>query len=436
MSNLLLGWPVYSDASVLYTPTLSGGSWSASLPLTNLQDRRLSKVARSASAAITSTQFDLDLKVTRTVGLFAIPKHTLSAAATIRVRGFTSLPILSALDFSTGWSAVGTPTRSGAAFTASDGVPMDLIGDDTAAALEGYTRVVTFTGAAAKVIAVRVKQGTSTSSVVRVRDTSAPADRLLATITWSGGVPSAAFSTGSLVSSTLVATGVYRMVFLTSAVTPANTNQVEVYPATSAALAIANTGDLYVSTVEAYDATTEQLIYDAGTVRPYPSGLTAEDVVGLNLPVVIIPATAQSARYWRTEITDTANTAGYVDLARLIVAGAYTPAINANFGAVLGLETETQRLVTDGGAALYNTRPLRRTLDFVLDNIAEAEAFDSFWRMSKQLGTASQLFVCYDPADTARKHDRQFLAVFRKPSALVNTWVARYQGGVSLVEEL
>ncbi len=440
MSTILFGSPIYSDVSTLFAPTLTGGSWSSTLPLTNLQDRRLAKVARSASAALSSTQFTVNLGTTRRVRLVAIPKHTISSVGTVRARGYAGAFITPENDFS-GFASVGTPTRSAAAFTDSVGVPMDLIGDDSAVALEGFTKVYTFSGNAAKVVGIRIKQGTSTSVALRIRDTSAGADRLLAVVTWSGGVPSVAMTTGTLLASTLVATGVYRLTFTTTAVTAANTNQWEVYPAANAALAVGGTGDVYAADVEAFDSTTDLLNFDCGVVTPYPSGQTAEDVQGLNIPVVLIPsATPSDTRRVRIEIADTTNTAGYVDLGRLIVAGGFQPTVNIQYGAGLGLTTATERLETDGGAALFNQKVVRRILVGTLDDMPEAEAFASWWRMMKTLGTAGQLFVVMDPADTYASgglmHERSFLAVFGELSPMEQATMQRYRNPFKLIEEL
>lgn len=448
MSNIIFGAPIYSDAQLLNTPTPTGGSWLATLPLTNLQDRRLSKVARSTNALITSTQFTIgNGAVNRPVGLVAIPKHTISSVGTIRARLFSGGPTLNTqLDFGTGWSSVGTPTRSAAAFTDTNGIPYDLIGDDSAAALEGYTRVLTSMGTtgAVKALSIRVKQGTSTSTAIRVRDTTAGADRLLAVVTWSGGLPSVAMTTGTFTSYASIGGG-FRLSFLTTAMTTANNNQVEVYPATGAALAVGPTGDIYCGDLEAYNVTTDRLCSDSGYQTPWPSGLTTEDVEGLNVPWVWIPTGGLFVQPASTligmtfiEINDTTNSAGYVDLARLVIAGAYQPTVNMDYGAALGLETDTTRVVTDGGAALYNSRPVRRTLTGVLDNIADAEAFDSFQQMQQQIGTSKQLFVVFDPADTnpTLLWRRSFLAVFRQLSALENATLARNRAAFSLVEEL
>ena len=153
-------------------------------------------------------------------------------------------------NFGTTWVAIGTPTRTAAAASCGD-LALDLIGDDAAGTLEGYSQVITFTTNATKAVSLFIKQGTSTSSVIRVRDTTASANRLLATVTWASGVPSVAMTTGTNLGAVPCANGVYRLLFQTSSVTVANTNQIEVYPATTSALAVANTGTLYVGGVQA-----------------------------------------------------------------------------------------------------------------------------------------------------------------------------------------
>ncbi|RQR37855.1 hypothetical protein [Burkholderia sp. Bp9142] len=79
MANVLLGFPNRTD-----TATLSGGDWQT--PLSNLQDRRLSRVARSATALKEATRFDVDLGVPRKVSLFAIVRHNLGLNARYRIR--------------------------------------------------------------------------------------------------------------------------------------------------------------------------------------------------------------------------------------------------------------------------------------------------------------------------------------------------------------
>ena len=162
--------------------------------------------------------------------------------------------VLQSSNFGTTWVAVGTPTRSAAAKTCGS-VNLDLIGDDSAAALEGYTQTITYTGNATKVVSIFVAQDTSTSTMVRLRDTTAPADRLLGAITWSAGAPTLTMTTGTHLGSQPFPDGVWRISFLTSAVTAANVNSLEVYPASDAALTVTNTGNIYAGGVESNNAT-------------------------------------------------------------------------------------------------------------------------------------------------------------------------------------
>lgn len=86
MSNLVIGWPIFSDPGALYTPTFSGGSWDADYPLTNLQDGRLHRVARSADAQSANTQFEVDLGAARPIFVLGVPVHNITTDGTMRVR--------------------------------------------------------------------------------------------------------------------------------------------------------------------------------------------------------------------------------------------------------------------------------------------------------------------------------------------------------------
>lgn len=147
-NNVLLGFPTYSDAQPLVSPALDSGSWASALPLSNLQQRRLAKVARSTDAALTSTRLRCDLKQDRAISLVHVPKHTISIAGKARVLGVPSSLLF---DYEAGDDIVakgGTFARTGIATyvdssglvrTAADGVPRDghFIGGKRTILLEG-----------------------------------------------------------------------------------------------------------------------------------------------------------------------------------------------------------------------------------------------------------------------------------------------------------
>lgn len=273
MANVVLGHPVFSDVGVTYAPAFSGGSYESDLPLANVQNRALQKVARTTDATTGSTQFVVDLGVSRSVGLLAIliPNVTKSATPEIRWRG--------------------SPNA----------------------------------------------------------DLSSP--------------------------------------------------------------------------------TLDQ------TIDLWPSGVTAEDVAGLNVWSVL-PFTSVSGRYWGGNISDTANADGYLDIARVMVMGRYQPSFNMSYGAKHGLEDDSTRDVSDGGAALYQQKRKRRTFDFQIEHLPEAEAYGSAWKFQRQVGKTGQFFFVADPDDTTLMHERAFPAVLRQLSALDYLPVSRNSMGFSIVEDI
>lgn len=178
---------------------------------------------------------------------------TLSYLGYIAEEARTNL-VLRSENFSLAWAAVGTPTRSAAAKTCG-ALNMDLIGDDSAAALEGYTQTITYTADATKTVSIFIAQGTSASTIIRLRDTTAGADRLLAAITWSGGLPIITMTTGTSQGYTTFPGSIFRIQLLTTSVTAANTNSLQIYPASDAALAVTGTGDVYAGGVQSENGT-------------------------------------------------------------------------------------------------------------------------------------------------------------------------------------
>lgn len=243
-------------------------------------------------------------------------------------------------DFATVWTDVGTPTLS--ANTVALGVlNLSTVGDDSAAALEGKIQTIAFTGDAVKAISIYVKQGTSTSSVIRVRDTSAAADRLLAAVTWSGTTPVITMTTGTDLTGTPQqqgTSGVYRLLFATTSVTAANTNSLQIYPATDAALATANIGTILVGGVQAEDA-----LFPSSLIRT-PGSAT----VTRNADVLTYPTTG-----WMSATVGTVLLRGVTPLTDAVVEYAWSineGVGNELYGVFRPTTANLRALVVDGGA--------------------------------------------------------------------------------------
>lgn len=99
MANISFGYPNRADEA-----TLSGGSWQATLPRSNLQDRIIAHVARTADATLTSTKFDIQLAQSRSIGALALIGHNFGVLAKVRFRGADSQANLSTAPlYDSGW---------------------------------------------------------------------------------------------------------------------------------------------------------------------------------------------------------------------------------------------------------------------------------------------------------------------------------------------
>ena len=213
--------------------------------------------------------------------------------------------VLQSSDFTATWTAIGTPTN--AAGDAVGGVTTQVIGDDSAVALEGYGQNVTFTGNAVKTVSLFVKQGTSTSSVIQLRDNTAGTNRLLAAVTWSGTVPVVTMTTGTDLTGTPVqlgTSGKYRLMFATTSVTAANTNALRILPATDAALSVLSTGTLECGGVQAENGTF------TSTYIPTTTGTVARNADVLTYAAAGNVSNAQGSAYSEATATSVANITG------------------------------------------------------------------------------------------------------------------------------
>lgn len=92
MANTIISYQNRIDAATFG----AYGSWSASLPLTNLQSRQISKVARSTNNANSSTRLRFSTDIARIISTVGIVAHNLTSSAKWRYRvysdsGYTAL---------------------------------------------------------------------------------------------------------------------------------------------------------------------------------------------------------------------------------------------------------------------------------------------------------------------------------------------------------
>ena len=259
-SNAILAFPNYADIDY-YTPTFSGGLFSASAPLTNLQNRFLAAKARTLDCTVEASTFRTDLKTLREIKIIAIPRHNCSLNAV-------------------------------AAF--------------------------------------------------RIYDLS-----------------------GSVVAS----------------------GSQEVWPITFPF------GSL----------TFEHESWGTGK-------LTQEASRYFSMPILFILPAGILGRYVDISISDTGNSAGYLEFSRLFISPGWQPSVNFAYGAKLGVNDPTIVTNSLGGADFYDLREKRRIANLSFDYIPNAEAFTQAFDMQVRLGLSGQLFFIYDPTDQTNLNRQSFLA--------------------------
>ena len=98
MGNCIIASPNLIDGA-----TLSGGSWTAGLPVANVQNRLLGKVARSTNALVGSTKFTATFPAPVRADSIALVAHNLSETALFRI---------TATGYDSGWQAAWAPLPS------------------------------------------------------------------------------------------------------------------------------------------------------------------------------------------------------------------------------------------------------------------------------------------------------------------------------------
>lgn len=99
--KVTLAWP-----NLIGETTLSGGSYTAALPLSRAKSTPLARVSRSADLALSSTQFTAEFPRRRTISSFALCNHNLSVEAQIRIRVYNDV---AQLQYDSDWLQVWPP---------------------------------------------------------------------------------------------------------------------------------------------------------------------------------------------------------------------------------------------------------------------------------------------------------------------------------------
>jgi hypothetical protein len=145
---------------------------------------------------------------------------------------------------------------------------------------------------------------------------------------------------------------------------------------------------------------------------------TAEQIAGYTTELVVILSASTVARYWRIEITDTTNAAGYIQAGRVFIGPAWQPIVNMIYGASIGWTTQTQMQRSLGGSKYFQRRNPYRVETFTLDYMTEDIGMSNAFEIDRRAGIDGEILWVHDPADTVHALRRQFLATLQQLSPI------------------
>ncbi|HML52854.1 MAG TPA: hypothetical protein PKC79_02045 [Solidesulfovibrio magneticus] len=144
----------------------------------------------------------------------------------------------------------------------------------------------------------------------------------------------------------------------------------------------------------------------------------AEDVARLPRSYLYVLPRQAFCRYLSVDLDDQANPAGYIDLARLVVAPGWEPQFNFSYGVGLGWESATLAETSLSGAEHFEERSPSRVVSFRLDYMNRVEATNQALAMTRALDVSGEVYFVFDPANHLLMQQRSFLGRLRQLSAL------------------
>lgn len=302
-----------------------------------------------------------------------------------------------------------------------------------------------------------VRLPTVSRSIVAITDGTAGADIRVT----SAGVPTAEYGLPVTVTTAAITVGPFRLGFsyatdnfrLSSngtAGTPDTSGTASTLAATGLFLGSATDGlSIIISELRGFNAvraaadlnalTTAEFehvaSYDSGTVNAWPSewvsGTTAEERAGVRGTAILSPGTAPSAQWWRIDLADSGNPAGFVEAGRFFFGSRWRPARGALSGARLGYIDRSTSVEADSGAEYFVERSLPRTAEIDLALFDEATAMSEALEIQRQLGTTGEVLFQWDDADRLHQPARSWLGRLQEVLPLTcvgpNHWLASYK---------
>jgi hypothetical protein len=148
----------------------------------------------------------------------------------------------------------------------------------------------------------------------------------------------------------------------------------------------------------------------------------------------ILPA-ARRVRYARIDLEDPDNPSGYLQAGRAMLAPAWTPSVNLQYGWSIEQVDESRIVKSRGGQAYFESKPKYRRLRFRIEQLDIDEMLANAYELERLKGAGGDILAMVDPDDTAHLHRRTVYGRIAETTPIVNDVYERYSKEF-VIEEL
>lgn len=215
------------------------------------------------------------------------------------------------------------------------------------------------------------------------------------------------------------------VVFPFSNLTPSATMRVQLYSDTGVVTQILDTGAV---------ACCGQGSVGTLDFNQMPTGANGYSYGGGSYACVWFTQTA-NVRHAAITITDTSNTQGYVEAARVVIGKYWTPAVNADFGAQLSMVDMSKHSRNDGGDLVTVRASRHKKLTFTMSNLLTAERLQVI-SVLRNNGMYKPLYCSLMPVvnDLDLEQSYQIYGRLAQISAISTPYFATYASSIDIEE--
>lgn len=159
--------------------------------------------------------------------------------------------------------------------------------------------------------------------------------------------------------------------------------------------------------------------YDSGVVSMWTAAGRPPGYAGEKLPSLHYLAAAQTFRYWRIDMADAANPAGYFEAGRLVIDAAWAPARNLRHEWEIGhIDPSESERAARGHLWPGPDSNTAREWDFAIRGLSEDDVFAGGYEIARKRGARKDVLAARNPELTTHLHRNTVYGLLSPPGKI------------------